>query len=242
MSLPILAIAGSGLALACSVAIATSPTCSSSKTCESLGVSAINNGNLIVAQNLFEQAADFAEDAGDKSKLPTIYNHLISIDMEMNDYENAIKWAYLVLDIDKANSVANENLNKILERYPLIHDKHHVTGTFVKYAGRGYWDELNVFGSAAKGWRFNMRLYRIGQAWREYGPSQLGQAHGALTGMGRRLTYEGDSDFPTCRIFFEFEGATVNLSQDGDCGFGYGLMADGTFKRIANDVGSQTKK
>lgn len=227
-----------GLLMSCSMfcisASADNTICSNAHMCELRGLGATNKGDFAAAQNFFEEAVGYAEDANNKVESINSYNNLILIYIKMHDYKSALKWAQVALTVDPTNKETGNYLNKIVTSYPLERLGNEVNGVYVKYAGRNYWDQLQVSGVGSKRNNFNLTLYRIGIAWRTYGPSQIGEVHGLLTKISNNeFVYKSDPDFPLCRIYFKFARNTVILNQDDDCGFGYGLQAAGAFRRIA---------
>lgn len=219
----------------CTSALAQNEICVNAHSCESLGLDAMRKNDLAAARNFFEQAVGYAEDASDKLGSIKAYNNMTLLFIKMHDYENALKWVQVTLTVDPLNKLASNYFKQIVASYRALRSNKSVSGTYVKYAGRNYWDRLKVEGNASKSYKFDLTLYRIGPTWRKYGPSQVGEAHGLLEKHGRYgFVYNGDEDFSSCRIYFKFDESAVVINQDNDCGFGYGLRADGTLKRIAN--------
>ena len=215
----------------CPIGLAGTTICRNARTCESRGLDAMHNKDLAAAQNFFEDAVGYAEDADNKLESVEAYNNLTLMFIKTHDYENALRWVQTTLSIDPSNKLATGYSKRITASYLISGVE--ASGTYVKYAGRNYWNQLKVSEKTPKGYKFDLTLYRIGPAWRKFGPSQVGEVHGLLVRVGKdEFVYKGDEDFSSCRIHFRFIQDNVVLSQDDDCGFGYGLQADGTLRRI----------
>lgn len=221
--------------LSCTQVSAENSICSDAPTCDTQGQSALHRGDLQAAQKFFEEEVSYVEDANNKLKSVNVYNDLILVYIKMHDYESALKWTWAALAINPVNKETKNYFKQITNSYSMFKSKTGFSGIYVRYIGRSYWDQLRISEEGSGGNNFGLELYRIGPKWREYGPSQIGVTNGSLTKIGyNEFLYKGDSDFPSCQIHFRFRRDTVILSQDGDCGFGYGLQADGTFGRIAS--------
>ena len=113
----------------------------------------------------------------------------------------------------------------------------HVSGTYVRYACRTYWDCFCVNEAGLRNIEFCLLANRIGAAWRKYGPGSIGDIEGKsiVDSHGKAEYQENSEDFPTCHVTMRFKEGTLELKQEGDCGFGYGVDANGTYERITSD-------
>jgi len=62
---------------------------------------------------------------------------------------------------------------------------------------------------------------------------------GTLPANGRRVTWQQKSGGIACRLTFTATASGLVVEQDvgfGDCGFGYGVTADGTYVKVADDA------
>ncbi len=62
---------------------------------------------------------------------------------------------------------------------------------------------------------------------------------GTLPANGRRVTWQQKSAGSECRLTFTATATGLDVQQDlafGDCGFGYGVTADGTYLKVADDA------
>lgn len=75
---------------------------------------------------------------------------------------------------------------------------------------------------------FGMRMGRDPQGT----PASYGDFAAKLALSDHSTTYPGEPEFP-CTVRMDFSESKVVLKQTGDCGFGYGVEASGTFERAS---------
>ena len=62
------------------------------------------------------------------------------------------------------------------------------------------------------------------------GTANTGEAHGIAHIEGDTATFE-PAGTRGCRITMRFERARLNVNQDGECGFGLNVTAEGTYRK-----------
>ncbi len=217
--------------------------CPDYQQCERAGNEALKNGKTKRAIELFQLQAGHAEladiDLGHVSVVPgntpiyklgiQAYNNLAAAEMRRGDYLMAREWCRVTLRWDKHNEIAIQNLNQIEERLKSWTWRSHVSGSYVRYAGRGQWDSLHV---KQTGNRISITLFVMRMGGDPAGtPASYGDLEGKILLQNGGATYKRDDEFP-CTIRMQFAVDKVELRQDGDCGFGYGVDSTGTFSRV----------
>ncbi len=214
--------------------------CDRALVCDRNGVQALNKGDIAAAIRLFKYEAAYSEDAQDKLQSVSAYNNLASAYAQNHDYLRALAWAHVALRFDPQNSTARQNIERIGNDLGNVSWPGDVHGTYVQYAGRGQWNSISVSRSGEHDISFRLLVYRMGSAWKRYGPAGYGDLTGSATvQQGNEVTYQGDKDFPSCRITMKFAADGVEITQDGDCGFGYGVRGSGRYERVCVNDGNQ---
>lgn len=216
---------------------ASSP-CKGVANCNQHGTEALRKGDVPAAIRFFKAQVGYAEDAQDKTHSVVAYNNLSVAYLRKHDYFRALSWAHLALRIDPENKAAKSNLQKIEENTKNYKWPTDISGLYVRYSRRTQWDSLRVSEPRDSTVSFHLLAYRIGLAWRRYGPGSYGDVDGDAVLTGNREAVYKDADFPTCRITIHFKGDAIKIEQEGDCGFGYGVQATGDYERICSG-GSQ---
>ncbi len=159
------------------------------------------------------------------------YNNLTVAYMQKGDYLMARLWCHQSLRWDKENTAALFNLRRIAEKLSQWKWPASVTGVYLRYAGRGKWESLCVKQDGDS--RIFVSFFGMRMGGDPDGtPASLGDFEASLEFRNRSATYVGEPDFPcSVRMNFSADGAT--LEQTGDCGFGYGVEAAGTFERAS---------
>ncbi len=76
--------------------------------------------------------------------------------------------------------------------------------------------------------RFHLQALWKGPTWKEYGP-HIGEAEGVVELEKDLALYKEEG----CVLAMTFAGDTVTINQQGDCGFGHNVRADGTYRRTS---------
>jgi tetratricopeptide (TPR) repeat protein len=214
--------------------------CERAVACNRDGVRAMNKGDVARATRLFKYEAAYSEDAQDTSQSVVAYNNLALAYAQSHEYQHALAWAHVALRFDPQNSAAHKSVESIENEFGKMTWPEDVRGTYVQYAGRGQWNSLSVSRKGEHGIVFRLLVYRMGSAWKKYGPAGYGDLTGsAEVQKGHEVTYQGDKDFPDCRITMRFAVDGAEIMQDSDCGFGYGVRASGHYERICTNDGNQ---
>ncbi|MGB6474608.1 MAG: hypothetical protein WBF04_11060 [Candidatus Sulfotelmatobacter sp.] len=213
----------------------TSPpkaSCNRAASCNELGTQALKKGEITTAIQLFKLQVGYAEDAQDKKESGVAYDNLAVAYMRNQHYHRALAWTHLALLANSESEAAKHNLAAIEKRTADYRWPASIGGTYVQYAGRAQWSSFCV-SKGGNDLDFRLIIYRMGAAWRRYGPAGYGDVKGkaGLTGNDE-AQYTGTSDFPTCHIQMKFASDGVTLEQQGDCGFGHGVRAAGHYERI----------
>jgi hypothetical protein len=231
--------------LCCANAQVTGPaaSCTTSTTCDENGRRALAKGDVETAIELFRLAAGYAEDAQDEKQRAIAYNDLAAAYIHMNDFHRALAWTHVALRVEPDNASAKHELGEIDKNLAGFHWPPIVGGIYAQYAGRGEWSCLCLSRTDSNAVEFQLVAYRMGAAWRSYGPAAIGNVRGKATlNADTEVRYTGDTDFPSCRIQMKFSPGTMNLTQSGDCGFGYGVRAEGAYERITSTEGKACNK
>ena len=101
------------------------------------------------------------------------------------------------------------------------------TGTWVSYTGGGEWNQLQVDDLGGGRLHVGLEALRMGLNWREYGPAALGSLDEVLKVSTGIATYTAED----CAMRFRFHGDEAEVTQQGGCGFGVGVDANGTYIR-----------
>lgn len=213
---------------------AARPSCKSAASCNELGTQAFKRGAIGTAVCLFKLQVGYAEDAQDKKESAVAYSNLAVAYMQNQEYFRALAWTHLALLANPESAAAKHNLAEIEKHTASYPWPTGIGGTYVQYAGRAYWSSLCLSKKAGNDIEFRLIVYRLGAAWRRYGPAGYGDLKGkaVLAGNGD-VQYAGSTDFPSCRINMKFGSDGVILEQQGDCGFGYGVRAAARYERIS---------
>lgn len=213
---------------------ATRPSCKNAASCNELGTQAFKRGDIGTAIRLFKLQVGFAEDAQDKKESAVAYSNLAVAYIRNREYFRALAWTHLALLANPESAAAKHNLAEIEKHTASYPWPTSIGGTYVRYAGRAYWSSLCLSKKAGNDIEFQLIIYRLGAAWRRYGPAGYGDVRGkAVLTKNDEAQYTGSADFPSCRINMKFSGSDgVTLEQQGDCGFGYGVRAAGQYERI----------
>jgi hypothetical protein len=212
----------------------TSPrVCNGIASCNLRGAEALRKGDNAAALGCFKAQVGYAEDARNVTQTLVAYNNMSVTYLSSRDYLRAAIWARLALHTDPANKGARYNLKVVQEHMGAHKWPADVSGAYVRYAGSAHWDSLCVAEAESQRVHARLLVFRMGEDWREYGPASYGDldCEAQLAANGHAQC-RGDDDFPECSIPMKFGGGTVILRQEGDCGFGYGVDATGTFERI----------
>lgn len=208
-------------------------TCKNTISCNKLGTQAFRKGDTASAIHLFKQEVGYAEDAKNMSESSVAYNNLAATYMRLQKYFYALAWASLALRANPGNTAAKHNITEIKIHTMKYHWPTLIGGSYVQYAGRTYWSSLHISKKAGKIIDFSLIIYRWGTASRKYGPSSLGYLKGKAALIGSdEARYVGSDDFPNCQVDMKFDSASVNLTQQGNCGFGFEVRAIGRYGRI----------
>ena len=207
--------------------------CDSASSCEARGAQALKEGDVPTAIKCFRLQVGFAEDANSPLQIASAYNRMSQAYFQVQDYPRALSWTRLALRIDPQNQPAKHAfsiIQKHLTDWPA-----NPTGTYVRYSGRGIWDTLCLTQGLSHKIRFQLVAFRVGPAWREFGPAAYGDILGdaAPTRQGSYVL-KGFEDFPGCRVELSLRRRTATvLEPTGDCGFGQGVRAGGQYDRIS---------
>ncbi len=208
-------------------------SCGDAISCNRLGTQALKKGDIVEAIRLFKLQVGYAEDAQDAEQSTVAYNNLAVAYILERDYLRALAWTRLALRADSKSEAANHNLLEIQNGLAQHRWPTGIEGTYVQYAGRTRWNSLCVSKAADKSFQFRLLAYRMGAAWRRYGPASYGDVKGEATLTTEdKAQYTGDADFAACHIEMKFTSDGVALEQQGDCGFGQGVSAVGDYERI----------
>jgi hypothetical protein len=78
--------------------------------------------------------------------------------------------------------------------------------------------------------RFAVHALWKGANWKEYGPN-IGEIGGTVDLRNGKAAFK-DPDLD-CTLGMTFQGDKLEVTQEGDCGFGHNVRADGSYKRTS---------
>ncbi len=154
------------------------PLCDGIANCNLLGTAALQKGDAEAAIPFFKAQVGYAEDAQNKGDAIGAYNNLALGYLRENRYFLARSWTRLALRLDPENKAANDNLKSIEEHIASYKWPPKVTGIYVQYAGRTQWNSFCVRETRNHKVNFRLLAFRMGMAWRTYGPGSYGDVSG----------------------------------------------------------------
>jgi hypothetical protein len=212
-------------------------SCSSASECGQAGMQALKNGDTATAVRFFREQVGYAEDTQDRKEAVLAYNSISDTYLRDSDYFRALAWTTLALRSDPENATAKNNVQTIQEhnaQYRWSSDK---SGLYIQYAGRAQWNSFCIHQVGNGKLDFRLLAFRMNSAWRTYGPASYGEIGGRVTiGENQEAPFHGNKDYPSCHLNIKFSLDSAQLSQDGDCGFGYGVRGEGDYQRITEKL------
>jgi hypothetical protein len=208
-------------------------TCATSAECGALGSIALKEGRVEEAYRLFEQQVEFAETANSKALALLGYNNLAVASLHKNDHLRALAWTRLTLEMDPENKAARYNRSVIETKLKELSWPTSVSGNYVHYAGWAHWNTLSVEQRSDQKIEIHFIGIRLNSEWRKNGPSAIGELRGVAAINGSAATFRTKEFSEPCRIDMQFSKEKAVLTQAGDCGFGYGVYAEGEYQRAS---------
>jgi len=214
-------------------------TCSSASQCAAIGNEALQRGRVTSAIRAFREQVGHAEDSHDTKEIVSAYDNISKAYLIAGDTFRSLAWTNLALRLASEDTDARKNLKEIETQQGQLPWPSNFSGVYVQYAGYTWWNSLCIRQTSKGKMQFQLSVYRMGSNWRSYGPASYGDVKGAASlDDHKEAVYQGDKDFPSCRIKMSFSQGSVTLGQDGDCGFGHGAIAEGAYQRITKTLGS----
>lgn len=176
--------------------------------------------------------SEFCQETDDKTS--TAYNNVALTYIHQNSPLKAKAW----LNLSPKSQKSQYNLALIKEPLATLPAPTDFSGEYWQYAGFGQW---NTFTVTPKGPKYQIEfngLYMPNMAL-YYGPN-IGELSGLITVHDNKAIYKGSeqSDDPqsTCQISIDFSENKnkVSLMTDGECGFGFNVVAYGDFERVTS--------
>jgi hypothetical protein len=224
--------------------------CFTYQQCSEMGTKDLKAGKIDEAIRLFKLQGTFAEVAdieqGDldvsqgKTRSYSLrvlaYNNLTVAYMRKGNNLVARLWCHVALRWEKNNKAALLNLGQIQKGLEMANwvwpDS--VEGGYLQYSGWGGWNILSVRRNGQGEYSISFFGAWNGQDPKS-GPSGIGEFHTRVVIAGHSAVYRGDAGFP-CTVQMDFSADKVILKQDGNCGFGHNVEANGIYER-ANTTG-----
>lgn len=207
--------------------------CATPANCGTLGSRALNDGRLKEAAALFKMQVELAETSNSQALALQGYNNLAVTSLLSHDRLWALAWTRLALRSDPTNKVAADNLAVIEKELKGLNWPTAATGRYARYAGLAQWNILSVEQRSGRRLGIHFIGIRLNSEWRKSGPSALGELRGVATMDGNKAIYRAVEFSEPCQIDILFSTMEAILTQAGDCGFGYGVYAEGEFQRIS---------
>lgn len=212
--------------------------CRSYKQCSAAGTNALRKGKIDAAIRWFKLQAAYAEAADVRlshaSRGPgetlyplaiLAYNNLALANMRKGNYIFARIWCHQTLFWEKTNSTALRYRGEIEQKLKNWKWPKSPTGLYVQYAGDARWQTVCVIKKSSQRLRVSFHGFRALD-------ENSGELVGTFTLSDGLAVYGGDQDFPECRVHMRLLPGRALLEQKGECGFGYGVSASGTFLRM----------
>ena len=212
----------------------SSPICRSAPDCNAAGTRALASGQMDAASSAFAAEIRFAWCEGDTAQLVLAHNNSALLALRRADPLLARLWAGVALKLDPGSTAARYNARLADERAAGLPPTEEVTGTYRYHWGEPEGNLVEVQELPGKRLRFELWATHA-YSCREMGTGPLGGAGARVALTGRDAVWE-TQEFTgrLCRLRFSFGPDELTVTQDGapeDCGFGYGVRADGTYRR-----------
>lgn len=162
------------------------------------------------------------------SALATAYNNVALTWIRQGDYRKAKFW----LMIDAQDKKSQYNLGLIKDKLAALPQPTSPAGEYWEYAGMGMINSFVVV-PAGKGFRVNFDGVRPGLRAMYFGPN-IGSLEGKTTISNHQgvVKQQGDDDYGRCSVTMNFAPEQLKTTVEGDCGFGYGVSAQGEYQRV----------
>lgn len=203
--------------------------CTSASACNTSGSRLLAAGQVEKAVEDFLSEAGWAEDAEDAAGQALAFNNLALAELKRARPLLARAWLRQALRVKPGDKAALFNQAQVEKALATRQPPPGFTGTWHSYAGAGEWNTLEVQDQAGR-LRFHVFALRLGANWREYGPAAVGDVGAEVTPKAGRARFEGED----CALALAFAGDEATLEQEGDCGFGVGVDASGTYLRTGD--------
>jgi len=213
-----------------------SPRCQSAASCNVAGAAALNQGEALVAIQHFADEVGYAEIAQSKPEIVLAYNNLSIAYLHKHEYFRALAWIHLAQGVDPQSKATAHNLKVISDRVRNFTWPRQVTGAYVQYAGQAYWNSLCVNQVNEQEIDFELLVYVVSGAGREFSPNSIGNVEGKAVLDSRGYAQYSESlygEVPPCHVSMSFKSGAVEIKQEGECLFKHGLTVEGLFERIA---------
>jgi hypothetical protein len=99
-----------------------------------------------------------------------------------------------------------------------------VTGTYVR-EDDSFLEAVEMPGGKVS---FYLQAYWKGANWKEYGPN-LGESRGIVSLKGGKAVFKEEG----CTLTLTFSAGALQVAQQGDCGYGHNVVAEGTYKKTS---------
>jgi len=210
-------------------------SCVNSSQCNKFGMEALTKRDFLKARHYFWWQARYAEDEQDKKAMLLAYNNLADLHEKQREYSLALVWIYQARRIDGHDPSMLRELNMIQRKMKASKWPTAATGTYIRYAGKAYWDALCI-GERSDG-EASVFLYMIlfTSNWRT-GPATEDMLQGITHIQDGKAVFAGDSEKPKCTINMKFSSESIQLEQDGECSIDYRLSSTGIYHRISTQV------
>jgi tetratricopeptide (TPR) repeat protein len=204
------------------------PECRTAVECNTRGTAALKAGKFKAA------IADFfaALTKPDGSDVDA-FNNLGSAYIRQQDFLMARFWTEQALDLKPNAPAATRNLATVQAKlrgfkWPALHD-----GLYMQYIGCGMTDDIRISGSTGKSASLSFQGVRLSpDECRPY-PAATGELQGQISIDGQSGLYRASDETASCKIDLQFRDNGLTVSEEGECGFGSGVHADGDFSRVS---------
>ena len=183
------------------------------------------------ARTQYETAVSYLEsckanfDNVPQKNIDIAYNNVALTYIKQKDYRKALAWLSIAPNAPQTKT----NRALIPKLAPITQPQ----GEYWRYAGQAMWNTYTVKANK-KQYKIDFEGLRVGINSLMSGPN-MGEYSYTTTIKNQKTTWTNPDD-KSCKIQLKFTPDTLHAitqaNEEADCGFGYGVTADGTYQRV----------
>jgi tetratricopeptide (TPR) repeat protein len=207
------------------------PTCTSAAHCNTRGTQALQALHFDAAVEDYKEELRYAEDGMAERTSPATapavraFNNLSVAQLQQHHDLEARFWARQALELDPKSAAAAHNLAAAENDLRNLAWPASPNGLYVQYIGCGEWNQIRITGASAASATLAFEGMRIGAkgCHSDSGPAALGELEGEIALRGTSALYRGSGQFVSCKIQLQMKRDRLAVTEEGECGFGYGV-------------------